>query len=616
MCAVSYREVNEVARRIDADITVVSLEPTSIEGILNTITTVGAMAEVEDAAIDLVEALRERLAAVERDGRDPSRGRSATRRGSSRSSGSTRRSRSVTGCRSRSGGPAAGTCSARTATRPSATTWDAVAEVDPEMLFLMPCGFHLAETVREWATVDKPVWLPDLPAVRRGAVFAVDGSAYFSRPGPRVIDGIELLAEIIDPAAFVDIAPPGGWTPVPVWPERRMPFRATFACLWCGTAHTCRGPDDLEGWAQLCPDCVGKAGDNGFLRFRLRQALDGASGPHARGHGNGRRSPRSPAAPATAAPTSRLGRRRRSTTSMVDYYEARAREYDDWYLRRGRYARGAIHDAAWHAELDAAGRWLDGLPLAGGSSSSPPGTGWWSPLLAVEGRAVAVRRDGRAARSGPRAPASRTTCARTSTSATPGPSRIGPVDGLFTGFWLSHVRARPAAPRSWPSRGAGSSPAVGSPSSTRCRTRHPARPTIRPRPTTGRVRRLDDGREFTIVKVFYTPDELAAALAAAGFERRRGRRRPAASSCSATARAACTRRPRPQTPEVRRSLYSAPMSPLSNATIATVGSGVMAEAMIAGLLRGAARRSPARSSPATREPNVARPSSASTASGR
>ena len=55
VCAVSYREVNDVVRRIDADITVVSLEPTSIEGIFNTITTVGAMTEVEDAGIDLVE---------------------------------------------------------------------------------------------------------------------------------------------------------------------------------------------------------------------------------------------------------------------------------------------------------------------------------------------------------------------------------------------------------------------------------------------------------------------------------------------------------------------------------------------------------------------------------
>ena len=52
-----------------------------------------------------------------------------------------------------------------------------------------------------------------------------------------------------------------------------MPFRATFDCLWCGTAHTCRGSDDIEGWAQLCPTCIGKAGDNGFLRFRLRDAI-------------------------------------------------------------------------------------------------------------------------------------------------------------------------------------------------------------------------------------------------------------------------------------------------------------------------------------------------------
>src|SRR4026209_659053 len=65
VCAVSYREVSDAVRQIDADITVVSLEPTSIEGILNTITTVGAMTESEDNAIDLVESLRERLGAVE-----------------------------------------------------------------------------------------------------------------------------------------------------------------------------------------------------------------------------------------------------------------------------------------------------------------------------------------------------------------------------------------------------------------------------------------------------------------------------------------------------------------------------------------------------------------------
>jgi hypothetical protein len=53
-----------------------------------------------------------------------------------------------------------------------------------------------------------------------------------------------------------------------------MPFRKTFDCLWCGTHHETRALADLEGWAQLCPTCVGRAGDNEFLRFRLRRALE------------------------------------------------------------------------------------------------------------------------------------------------------------------------------------------------------------------------------------------------------------------------------------------------------------------------------------------------------
>jgi len=213
VCAVSYREVNDVARAIDADITVVSLEPTSIEGILHTITTIGAMAEAEDAAIDLVESLRERLGAV---------GEMVQAR---RDAGS--RSPRVVALEwldppfasghwvpeqiRHAGGwellGADGEASRQ-------TTWDSVSEVDPEMLLLMPCGFHLQGTVEEWGRTRRPPGFADLTAVRRGHVFALDGSAYFSRPGPRVIDGIELLAEIFDPDAFVDVAPAGSWTPV------------------------------------------------------------------------------------------------------------------------------------------------------------------------------------------------------------------------------------------------------------------------------------------------------------------------------------------------------------------------------------------------------------------
>ena len=54
---------------------------------------------------------------------------------------------------------------------------------------------------------------------------------------------------------------------------RRVAYRGTFDCLWCGAHHEVRASDDLEGWAHLCPDCIGRAGDNEFLRFRLRHGL-------------------------------------------------------------------------------------------------------------------------------------------------------------------------------------------------------------------------------------------------------------------------------------------------------------------------------------------------------
>jgi iron complex transport system substrate-binding protein len=213
VCAVSYRDVNAVAREIDASIRVVSLEPTSIEGILHTITTVGSMTESEDAAIDVVERLRSRLTQVEETVQ-------------ARRDGGVRGPR-VVGVEwldppftaghwvpeqiQRAGGWEL----LGEAGQPSReTVWQTVADLDPEMIVLMPCGYHLAETVAEWERTPTPAVWGELDAVRRGQVFAVDGSSYFSRPGPRVIDGVELLAEIFDPDAFVDLAPANSWTPL------------------------------------------------------------------------------------------------------------------------------------------------------------------------------------------------------------------------------------------------------------------------------------------------------------------------------------------------------------------------------------------------------------------
>ena len=82
------------------------------------------------------------------------------------------------------------------------------------MLLPTPCGFHLAETVEEWARTPRPSWYRELPAARLGRSSRSTESAYFSRPGPRVIDGIELLAEGPCTDAFEEIAPVGSWTPL------------------------------------------------------------------------------------------------------------------------------------------------------------------------------------------------------------------------------------------------------------------------------------------------------------------------------------------------------------------------------------------------------------------
>jgi iron complex transport system substrate-binding protein len=82
------------------------------------------------------------------------------------------------------------------------------------MLLLMPRDADLAGTLAAWGRAPRPPAWREIRAVRRGRVFALDAASLFSNPGPRVIDGIELLAELFDPAGFVDAAPPGGWMPV------------------------------------------------------------------------------------------------------------------------------------------------------------------------------------------------------------------------------------------------------------------------------------------------------------------------------------------------------------------------------------------------------------------
>ena len=75
-------------------------------------------------------------------------------------------------------------------------SWDAIVASDPDIILAMPCGYHRQEVEHELEIVPFPEAWYSLRAVRNGHVFAMDGSSHFSRPGPRVVEGILELAEL------------------------------------------------------------------------------------------------------------------------------------------------------------------------------------------------------------------------------------------------------------------------------------------------------------------------------------------------------------------------------------------------------------------------------------
>jgi iron complex transport system substrate-binding protein len=80
--------------------------------------------------------------------------------------------------------------------------WAAVVDAAPETLILMPCGYSRKQTLRELPVVrERPGW-DSIPAVRNGEVYHADGPSYFNGAGPRLVDGLEILAEILHPGLF------------------------------------------------------------------------------------------------------------------------------------------------------------------------------------------------------------------------------------------------------------------------------------------------------------------------------------------------------------------------------------------------------------------------------
>ena len=201
VCAISTPSLARELSQLAAPPRVVSLSPHSLSDVLGDIETVGEAVGRHDAARRLTAALRARVRRVRENalaaGRPKPRVLCVEWLDPLYQGGHW-----IPEMVALAGGEAV---LARAGEKSVRIAWEQVVAVDPEVIVLMPCGFHLEETVAQFRAMALPPEWATLSAVRSGEVYAVDGTSYFSRPGPRLIDGLEILAAILGGEGFEEL---------------------------------------------------------------------------------------------------------------------------------------------------------------------------------------------------------------------------------------------------------------------------------------------------------------------------------------------------------------------------------------------------------------------------
>jgi iron complex transport system substrate-binding protein len=209
VCAVSFDRVQEAVKGLPSRPAVLNLEPHSLADILDNVQTVGEAVGRSDTAKRVRTALERRIDLV--------RGKTAQL---------TNRPRVF--CMEWVDPPycgghwmkelvdiAGGQDGLAQINRPSQRIeWNQVLEFSPEVMVLTCCGFGLERCKSEGEILARNAGIGGIPAVRARRVFAVDGSAYFSRPGPRIVDSLEILAHLIHPELFPPPLLDGAFAPI------------------------------------------------------------------------------------------------------------------------------------------------------------------------------------------------------------------------------------------------------------------------------------------------------------------------------------------------------------------------------------------------------------------
>ena len=86
--------------------------------------------------------------------------------------------------------------------------WEKVLEKDPEVIFVTVCGYDVERTLAEISTLTSKEGWHSLSAVKTGKVFVMDSPSYYSRSGPRLVDGLEIMAFLLHPELFPEYSPP------------------------------------------------------------------------------------------------------------------------------------------------------------------------------------------------------------------------------------------------------------------------------------------------------------------------------------------------------------------------------------------------------------------------
>ncbi len=203
VCAVSGNRVVEAVKVLGKSPEIISLEPNTLDEILNTILIVGEATQRRERAKDLVDKLKSRIESIKsllREEKDRPRVFSMEWLDPPYVAGHwVPEMVEIAG----------GDCGLGKAGKPSfKVSWDEVFDFAPQVLILMPCGFNIERTLREVEVLTSNEYWHRLPAVRKGHVYLVDANSYFSRPGPRIVEGLEIMARILHPELCTFEIPP------------------------------------------------------------------------------------------------------------------------------------------------------------------------------------------------------------------------------------------------------------------------------------------------------------------------------------------------------------------------------------------------------------------------